>query len=169
MFINVCETRLIQWGQLKEMTMKTISKFSMRSIPAATAVAAALVFGAQVHAQTNNTTTPPGSTKPNDQVQAAPNTNAAARAGAEAGNSSGNPVANSATQTGGTTKPKDNVMPAPTGGMAKDADARTAAKAEKREKRAAKKATNAAARDAAATSTGGAQAKSDGANSGGTK
>jgi hypothetical protein len=148
--------------------MKTTTKFSMRSVPAAAAMAAALLFGAQVHAQTN-TTTPPGSTKPNDQVQAAPNTNAAARAGAEAGNSSGNPVANSATQTGGTTKPKDNVMPAPTGGVAKDADARTAAKAEKREKRAAKKARNQTARDTAATSSGGAQAKPDGANSGGTK
>jgi hypothetical protein len=61
-------------------------------------------------------------------------------------------VANSATQTGGTTKAKDNVMPAPTAGVAKDADARTAAKAEKREKRAAKKARNQAARDTAATS-----------------
>jgi hypothetical protein len=150
--------------------MKTTNKLSMRSIPAAAAMAAALLLGAQVHAQTNNTTTPPGSTKPNDQVQAAPNTKATARAGAEAGNSSGNPVAASATMTGGTTNPKDGVSPAPMGGTAmKDADARTAAKAQKREKRAAKKASNQAARDTAATTTGGAMAKPDGAASGGTK
>jgi hypothetical protein len=136
----------------EEMTM---TKFSMKSIPAAAAIATALLMGAQVHAQTD-TTTPPGSTKPKDQTSAAPNTNSAARAGAEAGNSSGNPVANSATQTGGTTKAKDNVSPAPTAGVAKDAEARTAAKAEKREKRAAKKARNQVARDAAATSNAGA-------------
>jgi hypothetical protein len=145
----------------EEMTM---TKFSMKSIPVAAAITTALLLGAQVQAQTD-TTTPPGSTKPKDQTTAAPNTNSAARAGAEAGNSSGNPVANSATQTGGTTKAKDNVMPAPTAGAAKDADARTAAKAEKREKRAAKKARNQAARDRAATSTGGAQ----GPDAGGTK
>jgi hypothetical protein len=144
----------------EEMTMK---KFSLKSIPAAAAVVSALLLGAQVQAQTD-TTTPPGSTKPKDQNTAAPATNSAARAGAEAGNSSGNPVANSATQIGGTVKSKDAVNPAPTGGVAKDADARTAAKADraaakaaKREKRAAKRAQNAAARDAAATSTGGAQ------------
>jgi hypothetical protein len=135
--------------------MKTMKKYSISSIPAAAAMAAALLLGAPVHAQTD-TTAPPGSTKPKDQVTPAPSTNAAARGGAEAGNSSGNPVANSATQTGGTTKAKDNVMPAPTGGVAKDADARTAAKAQKREKRAAKKAHNQAARDAAATSNAGA-------------
>lgn len=141
-----------------------MKKLSMRSVPAAAAIAAAMLFGAQVHAQTN-TTTPPGSTKPKDAVMAAPATNAAARAGAEANNSSGNPVASSNTQIGGTTKGKDAVSPAPMGGTAKDADARTAAKAEKREKRAAKKAKNQAARDMAATSTGGAQ----GPTAGGTK
>lgn len=91
-----------------------MKKLSMRSVPAAAAVAAAMLFGAQVHAQTD-TTTPPGSTKPKDAVTAAP-----------------------------------------AGGVAKDADARTAAKAEKREKRAAKKASNQAARDMAATSNAGA-------------
>jgi hypothetical protein len=141
-----------------------MKKYSMRSVPAATAIAAAMLFGVQVHAQTN-TTTPPGSTKAKDAVTPAPATNAAARAGAEANNSSGSPVANSNTQIGGTTKAKDAVMPAPTGGVAKDADARTAAKAEKRERRAARKATNQAKRDMAATSTGGAQ----GPNAGGTK
>jgi len=65
----------------------------------------------------------------------------------------------------GSTKPKDQTTAAPTAGVAKDADARTAAKAEKREKRAAKKARNQAARDKAATSTGGAQ----GPDTGGTK
>lgn len=140
-----------------------MTKFSMKSIPAAAAIVSALVLGAPVQAQTD-TTTPPGTTKPKDQNSAAPNTNSAARAGAEAGNSSGSPVANSSTQIGGTTKSKDAVSPAPSGGMAKDADARTAAKADraaakaaKREKRAAKRAQNSAARDAAATSTGGAQ------------
>ena len=148
-----------------------MTKFSMKSIPAAAAIVSALVLGAPVQAQTD-TTTPPGSTKPKDQTTAAPNTNSASRAGAEAGNSSGNPVANSATQIGGTTKSKDAVSPSPTGGVAKDADARTAAKADraaakaaKREKRAAKRAQNSAARDAAATSTGGAQ----GPTVGGTK
>jgi hypothetical protein len=145
----------------EEMTM---TKFSMKSIPAAVALGTALFLSMGAQAQTD-TTTPPGSTKPKDQTTAAPNTSGAARAGAEAGNSSGNPVANSATQTGGTTKAKDNVNAAPTAGMAKDADARTAAKAEKREKRAAKKARNQAARDTAATSTGGAQ----GPAAGGTK
>jgi hypothetical protein len=91
-----------------------MKKYSMRSVPAAAAIAAAMLFGMQVHAQTD-TTTPPGSTKA-----------------------------------------KDAVMAAPTGGVAKDADARTAAKAEKREKRAAKKASNQAKRDMAATSNAGA-------------
>ncbi len=140
-----------------------MTKFSMKSIPVAAAIATALLMGAQVQAQTD-TTTPPGSTKPKDQTTAAPNTNSAARAGADAGNSSGNPVAASGTQTAGTTKAKDNVMAAPTGGVAKDADARTAAKAEKREKRAAKKASNQMARDKAATSTGGAQGSPNGGN-----
>lgn len=132
-----------------------MKNYSMRSVPAAAAIAAAMLFGVQVHAQTN-TTTPPGSTNSKDQVSPAPSTNAAARAGAEANNSSGNPVASGNTQIGGTTKAKDAVNPAPTGGVAKDADARTAAKAEKREKRAAKKATNQANRDMAATSNAGA-------------
>jgi hypothetical protein len=56
----------------EEMTM---TKFSMKSIPAAAAIATALLsMGAQVQAQTD-TTTPPGSTKPKDQTTAAPNTN----------------------------------------------------------------------------------------------
>ncbi|SFU72162.1 hypothetical protein SAMN05216350_104162 [Polaromonas sp. YR568] len=48
-----------------------MTKFSMKSIPVAAAMAAALLVGAQVHAQTD-TATPPGSTKAQDQVKAAP-------------------------------------------------------------------------------------------------
>ncbi len=93
-----------------------MTKYSMRSIPAAAAMAAALLFGAQVHAQTN-TTTPPGSTKPQDQANPAPgNMVTPARAGAMGNNSSGSPVGNSATMTPGTTNTKDNVSPAPTAG-----------------------------------------------------
>lgn len=101
-----------------------MKKYSMRAIPAAAAMVAALVFGVQVHAQTN-TGNPPGSTNPKDATTApgtVPGT-PSARAGAEANNSSGNPVAKSATQTPGTTNPKDNVNPSPTGGT----PARTAA------------------------------------------
>ena len=88
----------------------------MRSIPAAAAIAAALLFGAQVQAQTGMTT-PPGSTKPKDQAVPTPGNSAMpARAGADANNSSGSPVGNSATMTGGTTKNKDNVSPAPVAG-----------------------------------------------------
>ena len=48
-----------------------MNKYSMRSDSAAAAIAPALLLGAQVHAQTN-TTTPPGTTKAQDQVTAAP-------------------------------------------------------------------------------------------------
>ena len=48
-----------------------MTKFSMKSIPVAAAITAALLVGAQVHAQTD-TTTPPGTTKPKDQTTAAP-------------------------------------------------------------------------------------------------
>lgn len=115
-----------------------MNKQTMRSIPAAAAIAAALLLGAQVQAQTN-ATTPPGSTNSKDAVTPAPAGKTAARAGAEAQNSSGNPVASSATQTPGTTKGKDNVSPEPAGGMAKSADDRNAAKQAKADKRAAKK------------------------------
>lgn len=103
----------------EEMTM---TKFSMKSIPVAAAVTAALLMGAQVHAQTD-TTTPPGTAKTKDQVTAAP-----------AGGTPMTPEARTAAK----------------------AD-RAAARAEKRDKRIAKRAKNSAARDAAATSTGGAQ------------
>lgn len=88
----------------------------MRSIPAAAAIAAALLFGAQAQAQTGMTT-PPGSTKPQDQANPAPGNKAMpARAGADGNNSSGSPVGKSDTMIGGTTKNKDNVMPAPVAG-----------------------------------------------------
>jgi len=48
-----------------------MTKISMKSIPAAAAIVSALLLGAQVHAQVD-TTTPPGSTKAQDQVAAAP-------------------------------------------------------------------------------------------------
>lgn len=97
-----------------------MKKYSMRAIPAAAAVVAALVFGVQVQAQTKSSN-PPGSTNPKDAATGSGTT--AGRAGAEANNSSGNPVAKSATQTPGTTNPKDNVNPSPAGGT----PARTAA------------------------------------------
>ncbi|MEO6018499.1 MAG: hypothetical protein ABIP46_14675, partial [Polaromonas sp.] len=75
------------------------------------------------HAQ-SGTTTPPGSTKPQDAVTPTPgNSNMPARA--DTNNSSGNPVAKSATMTPGTTKTKDDVSPAPAAG--KGSSARTAA------------------------------------------
>ena len=46
-------------------------KFSLRHIPAAAAITAALVFGAQAHAQTG-TTTVPGSTNPKDAPSPVP-------------------------------------------------------------------------------------------------
>lgn len=105
-----------------------MKKYSMRAVPAAAAMVAALVFGVQVQAQTpsqNRTGNPPGSTNPKDATTSPGTVSStpAARAGAEANNSSGNPVARSATQTPGTTNPKDNVNPSPTGGT----PARTAA------------------------------------------
>ncbi len=96
-----------------------MTKYPMRAVPAAVALIASLVFGVQAHAQTP-AGAPPGSTNPKD---AAATPGPAARAGADANNSSGNPVAKSATMTPGTTNPKDNVNPAPMGGTA----ARTAA------------------------------------------
>ena len=81
-----------------------MKKYSMRAIPAAAAMVAALVLGVQVHAQTNSAM-PPGTTNPKD-ASATPGP--AARAGADANNSSGNPVAKSTTMTPGTTKPQDN-------------------------------------------------------------
>ena len=81
-----------------------MKKYSIRAIPAAAAMVAALVLGTQVHAQTNSAL-PPGSTNPKD-VSATPGP--AAKAGADGNNMSGNPVANSSTMTPGTTKPQDN-------------------------------------------------------------
>ena len=93
-----------------------MTKYSMRSIPAAAAMAAALLFGAQVYAQTGMTT-PPGSTRPEDRVNPAPGNNATpARAGAEGNNSSGSPVGRTDTMIGGTTSKKDDVSPAPVAG-----------------------------------------------------
>ena len=93
-----------------------MTSYSMRSIPAAAAIAAALLFGAQAQAQTGMIT-PPGSTKPQDRAVPTPgNSTMPARAGADGNNSSGSPVGNSATMIGGTTNKKDNVSPAPVAG-----------------------------------------------------
>ncbi|MEO6017860.1 MAG: hypothetical protein ABIP46_11435 [Polaromonas sp.] len=169
----------------------------MKSIPLAAAMTAAMLFGAVAHAQ-SGTTTPPGSTKPQDAVTPTPG-NSSMPARTDANNSSGNPVAKSATMTpgttkaqdnvspsptagngsstrmaapgmngsmpadpnktgiGGTTKAQDNVSPAPMGGMAKDADARTMAKSDKKSTRAAKR----AARKAKKTTDGTARNNSD--------
>lgn len=48
-----------------------MTKFSMKSIPVAAAIATALLMGGQVQAQTD-TATPPGTTKSKDQNTAAP-------------------------------------------------------------------------------------------------
>ncbi|MBC7610220.1 MAG: hypothetical protein H7228_11720 [Polaromonas sp.] len=99
-----------------------MKKYSMRAISAAAATVAVLAFGMQAHAQ-SSTTTPPGSTNTKDAVSPAPmgGNGTTGRMGAEANNSSGNPVAKSATMTPGTTNPKDNVSPSPTAGSGKSA------------------------------------------------
>ena len=155
-----------------------MKKSSLKALPLAAAMAAALMMGGAVQAQTN--TTPPGSTKPQDgSISPAPATPGAARASTDsgasgtmgattpgttkskdlpvdpkpmaagsgsartsAGASAGTTMAADPNKTdiGGTTKSKDNVSPAPTAGRnAKDADARTAAKADRKAKRDAKR------------------------------
>ena len=108
-----------------------MKKYSMRSIPVAAAMMAALIFGVQAHAQT---ATPPGSTSPLDAASPSPKGGTAKRAAADPNNPSGNPVSKSATQTAGTTKPKDDVSPEPKGGKAKSAEQRDATKMAKDEK-----------------------------------
>lgn len=93
-------------------------KYSMRAISAAAATVAVLAFGMQAHAQSS--VTPPGSTNPKDAVSPAPMGGSTTK-GAEANNSSGNPVAKSPTMTPGTTNSKDNVSPSPTAGNGKSA------------------------------------------------
>ena len=85
-----------------------MKKYSMRAIPAAAAMMAALVFGVQVHAQTS-TGTPPGSTNPKDaSTTAGPATRAAADGNTNTGNTgAGKPTVDGTTMPPGSTKPKD--------------------------------------------------------------
>jgi hypothetical protein len=79
---------------MKEIVM---TKHSMRKIPAAAAMAAALLFGVQAQAQTDNNNTPPGSTNPKDAAvmpapsDTAPPVRAGTDAGAAGSSSSGMP------------------------------------------------------------------------------
>ena len=116
-----------------------MKKHSMRAVPAAAAMVAALVFGVQIHAQTNNGT-PPGSTNPKD-ASATPGP--AARVAADGNNSAGN----SASMPPGSTKPKDALNPkTATSGTAQQRamakSDRASARAEKRAARASKKKTD---------------------------
>ena len=113
-----------------------MKKYSMRSIPAAAAMAAVLIFGGQAHAQ--SMTPPPGSTNKEDAPLPEPKGGVPKRAAADPSNPSGNPVAKSATMTPGTTSSLDNVSPTPMGGKAKSAEDRTAARMAKDEKNPAK-------------------------------
>ena len=113
-----------------------MKKYSMRSIPAAAAMAAVLLFGVQAYAQL--TTPPPGSTNKEDAPLPEPKGGVPKRAAADPSNPSGNPVAKSATMTPGTTNSLDNVSPAPAGGKAKSAEERNAARMAKDEKDPAK-------------------------------
>ena len=125
-----------------------MKKYSMRAIPAAAAMMAALVFGVQVHAQTS-TGTPPGSTNPKDaSTTAGPAVRAAADGNTNAGNTgAGKPTVDGTTMPPGSTKPKDALNPqtstsktAQQRSMAK-AD-RASAKADKRAARTSKKKTD---------------------------
>ena len=120
-----------------------MKKYSMRSIPAAAAMAAVLIFGVQAQAQTTGNITPPGSTRSGDAAEPGPKGGAPKRAAADPSKPSVNQVSRSATQTAGTTSKEDNVSPEPKGGKAKSADERAAtrmAKDEKNPARAAKRA-----------------------------
>ena len=112
-----------------------MKKYSMRSIPVAAAMMAALIFGVQVQAQT---ATPPGSTSPLDAASPGPKGGTPKRAAADPNNPSANPVSKSATMTPGTTTALDNVNPSPAGGKAKSAEQRDATKMAKDEKDPAK-------------------------------
>ena len=128
-----------QWGQLKEKMMKN---YSIRTIPAAAAMVAALVFGVQVHAQTNSSN-PPGSTTPKD-TSATPGP--AARTAAP-GMNGANPITPGTTGIAGTTNSKDVVVPK--GVTAKTAEERATAKADRASARAAKRAARASKKNTA--------------------
>lgn len=100
--------------------MLKIKKFSMKSIPLAAAMTAALMFGAAAHAQTG--ISPAGGTPKTAEERDA------AKPGKKA-------------PTAAATKSQDDIVsPAPTGGTPKSAEERAAAKAEKKATRDAKRA-----------------------------
>ena len=100
--------------------MLKIKKFSMKSIPLATAMTAALMFGAAAHAQTG--ISPAGGTPKTAEERDA------AKPGKKA------PMA-------AATKSQDDIVsPAPAGGTPKSAEERTAAKADKKATKDAKRA-----------------------------
>ena len=144
-----------------------MKKYSMRAVPAAAAMVAALVFGVQVHAQTA-TSMPPGSTNPKDAsttpgpaARAAANgtsstvtsstgtssTGSTSAGSTSAGNTgAGKPTVDGVTMPPGSTKPKDALNPkaetattAEQRAMAKSD--RAAAKADKRAAQDSKKKT----------------------------
>lgn len=139
-----------------------MKKYSMRAVPAAAAMVAALVFGVQVHAQTA-TSMPPGSTNPKDaSTTPGPAARAAANGTSSTGTSStgstsagstsagntgaGKPTVDGVTMPPGSTKPKDALNPkaetattAEQRAMAKSD--RAAAKADKRAAQDSKKKT----------------------------
>ena len=134
-----------------------MKKYSMRAVPAAAAMVAALVFGVQVHAQTG-TSMPPGSTNPKDaSTTPGPAARAAANGTSSTGTSStgstsagntgaGKPTIDGVTMPPGSTKPKDALNPkaetattAEQRAMAKSD--RAAAKADKRAAQDSKKKT----------------------------
>jgi hypothetical protein len=119
-----------------------MKKYSMRAIPAAAAMVAALVFGVQANAQTN-TGNPPGSTNPKDSSSS---TGPAARVAAPGVNGS-DPITPGTTGIAGTTKAKDVVIPK--GTTAKTAEERSAAKADRASARAAKRAARASKKSTA--------------------
>ena len=130
-----------------------MKKHSMRAIPAAAAMMAALVFGVQVHAQTS-TGMPPGTTNPKDaSTTAGPAARTAADGNSSTSNTStsntsaGKPTADGTTMPPGSTKPKDALntqtstsKSAEQRSMAKSD--RASAKADKRAARTSKKKTD---------------------------
>ena len=123
-----------------------MKKYSMRAIPAAAAMVATLVFGVQVHAQTNSAM-PAGSTNPKDaSVTPGP----AARTAAP-GMTGANPITPGTTGIAGTTSSKDVVVPK--GVTAKTAEERATAKADRASAKAAKRAARASKRNTAMNKT----------------
>lgn len=126
-----------------------MKKYSMRAIPAAAAMVAALAFGVQVHAQTS-TSMPSGSTNPKDTSTTS---GPAARTAADGNNSTGNtsmgntsagntgagkPTVDGTTMPAGSTKPKDALNPQTS--TAKTAEQRSMAKSDRASAKADKRA-----------------------------